>query len=72
MVMDYVEGLSLAELLRRREAKGNPFTESDVRDVMISLLRGLMSVHDAGVLHRDIKPSNIFGSLVRQIPGRCS
>ena len=60
MVMDYVPGLSLSELLRCREAKSDPFTESDMRDVMIPLLGGLRLVHDSGVFHRDVKPSNIL------------
>ena len=62
-VMDFEEGLSLAEVLARREAEGRPFEESDLLSVMKPLLEGLAQVHDAGLLHRDIKPSNI---LIRQ------
>ena len=60
LVMAYENGQSLAEVLARREAKGHPFTESDLLAVMVPVLEGLARVHAAGVLHRDIKPSNIL------------
>ena len=63
LVMEYVEGLPLSELLRQREAAGQPFTESDLLGIAIPLAQGLAHVHRAGVIHRDIKPANI---LVRQ------
>ena len=63
LVMEYVEGLPLSELLRKREAAGRPFTESDLLGIAIPLAQGLAHIHRAGVIHRDIKPANI---LVRQ------
>ena len=63
LVMEYVEGLPLSELLRQREAAGQPFTESDLLGIAIPLAQGLAHIHSAGVIHRDIKPANI---LVRQ------
>jgi len=63
LVMEYVEGLPLSEVLRQREAAGEPFTESDLLGVAIPLAEGLAHIHRAGVIHRDIKPANI---LVRQ------
>ena len=60
MVMEYVDGVSLAKLLKQREAAGHPFTEADLRKVVLSLLDGLARIHAAGVYHRDIKPSNIL------------
>ena len=60
IVMDYVHGLPLSVLLERREANGKPFTEKDLLQVTLPLLRGLQTVHEAGVCHRDIKPSNIL------------
>ena len=63
LVMEYVEGLPLSELLRRREAAGRPFTQTDLLSIAVPLARGLEHIHRAGVLHRDIKPANI---LVRQ------
>ena len=60
LVMEYVEGLPLSELLRQREAAGQPFTESDLLSIGIPLAEGLAHIHRAGVIHRDIKPANIL------------
>ena len=59
-VMEHVEGLSLAELLGRREKAGDPLDEKQMVSVVVPLLETLSRVHAAGVLHRDIKPSNIL------------
>ena len=56
MVMDYEEGESLNQLLKRA-----PQPPEDVlRRILLPLLDGLAAVHAAKFLHRDIKPSNIF------------
>ena len=56
ITMTYVEGRSLARLLRDRERLAVPGVASLVRDVA----RGLQDVHDAGFVHLDVKPSNIL------------
>ncbi len=66
IVLEFVEGMSLAELLRQREAAGNPLDESQLRSIVLPLLETLSRLHKADVLHRDIKPSNI---LVRRSDG---
>ena len=60
LVIEFVDGLPLSELLREREAAGQPFTESDLLAIAVPLAEGLAHVHRAGVIHRDIKPSNIL------------
>lgn len=70
LVMDHDDGLPLLELLRQREAAGQPFTEKDLLAVVEPLLEGLTAVHRAGVLHRDIKPGNIFVRRQDDITGR--
>ena len=60
LVMEYVDGLPLSEVLRQREAAGHPFTESDLLGVAVPLAEGLAHIHRAGVIHRDIKPANIL------------
>lgn len=67
LVMEYVDGQSLAQVLASRESEGSPFEESDLLAVMVPLLEGLAYVHAAWILHRDIKPSNI---LIRRRDGR--
>ncbi len=56
MVMDYVEGQSMREWLRKHPQP----SEAQLRNILMPLLDGLEHVHEAGLLHRDIKPDNIF------------
>jgi eukaryotic-like serine/threonine-protein kinase len=63
LVEEYVDGLDLAELDRRRRAalsRGLPLWF--VCNAASAVADGLESAHQTGVLHRDVKPSNIFGS----------
>jgi tRNA A-37 threonylcarbamoyl transferase component Bud32 len=55
IVMEYVEGKSLQELLREAVQ-----SEQFARMVAASVLTALSVAHRAGVIHRDIKPSNIM------------
>ena len=56
MVMDYLEGESLAEYLDRTgKLKGH-----DAVAILSPLLDGLAYVHSKNFLHRDIKPANIY------------
>jgi predicted Ser/Thr protein kinase len=56
IVMEFVEGPSLKELLDRHER----FALPDLQRVMEDLLAGLQFSHERGVVHRDIKPANIM------------
>jgi eukaryotic-like serine/threonine-protein kinase len=63
LVQEYVDGLDLAELDRRRRSalsRGLPLWF--VCRVVHQVADGLHSAHQTGVLHRDVKPSNLFGS----------
>ena len=60
LVMEYVDGLPLADLLKGREGSGRPLDQEELLSLVIPLLKTLSRLHEAGVLHRDVKPSNIL------------
>ena len=56
LVMDYVRGGSLADMLSR----SGPLPWYDVVAIGVKLAGALHSAHEAGILHRDIKPENVL------------
>ena len=56
-VMDYVDGESLSQRLKRT---GKPLSEAEALDVFNQVLDALDSVHSEGIWHLDLKPSNIM------------
>ena len=56
LVMDFVEGESLADRIKRDGA----LAETQVVPWMAELLDALAYCHDQGVLHRDVKPHNVI------------
>ncbi len=63
LVEEYVDGVDLAELdRRRRDALGVGLPLRFVCEVMQAACEALHAAHQAGVVHRDLKPSNFFGS----------
>ncbi|NLE87762.1 MAG: protein kinase [Myxococcales bacterium] len=56
MVMEYLDGESLADRIRRR----GRLTPEEVGPLLRQALVGLDAAHRAGIVHRDLKPDNIF------------
>jgi serine/threonine-protein kinase len=56
IVMEYVEGRTLRELLRERAR----FTTERSIEVIAGVLDALEYSHRAGIVHRDIKPGNVM------------
>jgi serine/threonine protein kinase len=54
MVMEYVEGESLAVLL-----KGGPLPEQRVVELGRQMATALAAAHRVGIIHRDLKPANV-------------
>ncbi|MEO7096005.1 MAG: serine/threonine-protein kinase, partial [Polyangiales bacterium] len=68
LVMEYVEGESLARLLRLAKAKGQRIPLDMLVAIVAGVLHGLHSAHEArgeggealGIVHRDVSPQNIL------------
>ncbi len=56
IVMEYVPGASLKDVLRRR----GPLPEREALDVAAQIAAALEAAHQRGVIHRDVKPHNIL------------
>ena len=57
-VMEYVHGLSLADLIKTY----GPMPPERVVYLLLQICRALTEAHHSGLIHRDIKPANIFAS----------
>ena len=56
IVMEYVEGKHLKNLLKKR----GKLTVPEVIDIVLQITNGLSVAHDSYIIHRDIKPQNIL------------
>lgn len=59
MVMEYVRGRSLRDVISSRERLDDVSASKAMRDV----LAGLHSAHAQGLVHRDVKPENVLVSV---------
>lgn len=56
IVMQYVQGETLAALLAREGKRPPP----EAARITLCIARGLVAAHEKGIIHRDIKPSNVL------------
>jgi WD40 repeat protein/serine/threonine protein kinase len=56
LVMEYIAGISLADLIQRDGALGL----REILRIGMQVARGLAAAHAQGLVHRDIKPGNIL------------
>lgn len=55
IVMEYVEGPTLREIMER----SGKLVYSEAFDIIIKIVQAIGHLHEQGIIHRDIKPSNI-------------
>jgi serine/threonine protein kinase len=56
LVMEYLEGETLADLIRREGALDTQL----IADILVPVAAALHEAHGLGIVHRDMKPDNIF------------
>lgn len=56
LVMEYVSGGTLSELIKDRKG----FDDGFFKQMATGIIEGLAVAHEAGIIHRDLKPSNIL------------
>ncbi|MCS4490423.1 protein kinase [Corynebacterium sp. ES2794-CONJ1] len=57
LIMEYVRGETLSDLLQRRSG---PLEEGEALDILEQAAQGLATIHGLGLVHRDIKPGNLL------------
>ncbi|KAA6462000.1 serine/threonine protein kinase [Acidobacteria bacterium AB60] len=55
MTMEFLEGITLADALRR-----GPLRHSEARSIALDICQALTTMHAAGIVHRDLKTRNIM------------
>jgi eukaryotic-like serine/threonine-protein kinase len=63
LVMERLEGQTLAEIMR---ARSRPLSPPEVVDLVAQIGAGITAAAAAGIVHRDLKPQNIFHDLARR------
>jgi serine/threonine protein kinase len=60
MVMDYVEGQTLAEYIRNTSGGGSFLSPQQLVRLFTPICLAVDYAHEKGIIHRDIKPANIL------------
>ena len=59
LIMEYANGESLSQWIKRKWRTGRP-TLNEVVDIVAQIASALDYAHSQGILHRDVKPANVM------------
>ena len=59
LVMELVEGQTLAEVIAASAAQGRAMAIDDALPIAIAIAEALEAAHEQGIIHRDLKPANV-------------
>ncbi|MBI5512529.1 MAG: SUMF1/EgtB/PvdO family nonheme iron enzyme [Deltaproteobacteria bacterium] len=60
LVVEHVEGESLAKWITREHLPGRMPKAIEVRDLFLQVCDGVRAAHAVGIIHRDLKPENVM------------
>lgn len=60
IVMEYAESGDLLSMIQSHKKSLTRFSESEIWEMLVQLVRGLKSLHSLNILHRDLKCANVF------------
>ena len=58
--MEYADGGDLYEKIVQHKNKKTKFSEVDIWEIFIQIVKGLRYLHELKILHRDLKCANVF------------
>ncbi len=60
IVMEFADGGDLLGMISDHKKRGTAFSEKEVWQYFVQIVRGLKALHDLKICHRDIKCANVF------------
>jgi serine/threonine protein kinase len=60
MVMPFIPGTTLKEVLEDDSERGERLSHDRIRDILLDVAAALQYAHKRGMVHRDVKPGNIL------------
>ncbi len=60
VMMEHLTGATLGDRIEARIQSREPFTISEVIELLVPLAEALAAVHRGGLVHRDVKPANVM------------